>query len=69
MKTLDDLCRQKVRKGAHQGMSRPILVHLVFVMKKPTMGSVTAPQALPMNRTMEAWKALICRVEQREDDN
>lgn len=32
-------------------------------MKKPTTGSVTAPQALPMNSTMEAWKALICRAE------
>lgn len=51
-------------QGAHQGMSLPILVHLLFVMKKPTIGSVTAPQALPMNRTMEAWKALICRAEQ-----
>lgn len=48
---------------AHQGMSLPILVHLLFVMKKPTIGSVTAPQALPMKSTMEAWKALICRDE------
>lgn len=46
---------------AHHGMSLPILVHPLFVMKNPTMGSVTAPQALPMNSTMEAWKALICR--------
>lgn len=45
-------------------MSLPILVHLLFVMKKPTTGSVTAPQALPMNSTMEAWKALICGAEQ-----
>lgn len=45
-------------------MSLPILVHLLFVMKKPTIGSVTAPQALPMNSTMEAWKALICKAEQ-----
>lgn len=44
-------------------MSLPIFVHLLFVMKKPTTGSVTAPQALPMNSTMEAWKALICRAE------
>lgn len=51
------------RWGAHQGMSLPIFVHLLFVMKKPTTGSVTAPQALPMNSTMEAWKALICRAE------
>lgn len=40
--------------GAHQGMSLPILVHLLLVMKKPTMGSVTAPHALPMNSTMDA---------------
>lgn len=53
-----------MRPGAHQGMSLPILVHLLFVMKKPTIGSVTAPQALPMNSTMEAWKALICNTEQ-----
>lgn len=33
-------------------------------MKKPTIGSVTAPQALPMNSTMEAWKAVICRAKQ-----
>lgn len=45
-------------------MSLPILVHLLFVMKKPTIGSVTAPQALPMKSTMEAWTALICREEQ-----
>lgn len=44
-------------------MSLPILVHLLFVMKNPTMGSVTAPQALPMNNTIEAWTALICRGE------
>lgn len=50
--------------SAHQGMSLPILVHLLFVMKKPTIGSVTAPQALPMKSTMEAWTALICREEQ-----
>lgn len=52
------------RRGSHQGMSLPILVHLLFVMKKPTTGSVTAPQTLPMNSTMEAWKALICGAQQ-----
>lgn len=48
-------------------MSLPILVHLLFVMKKPTAGSVTAPQAFPMNNTKEAWKALICKDKEGQD--
>lgn len=53
-------------RRTHQGMSLPILVHLLFVIRKPTMGSVTAPQARPMSSTMEAWKAVICRAGQGE---
>jgi len=40
-------------------MSRPIFVHLLLLIKKPATGSVTAPEALPMNSTKEAWSGVI----------
>lgn len=40
--------------GSYQGIRRPKRVHDVLLMKKPTMGSVTASQARPTNRMMEA---------------
>ncbi len=53
--------KKKLSYITHHGMSRPIFVHLLLVMKNPTMGSVTAPQALPTNNTIEAWNGLICQ--------
>lgn len=35
---------------------RPILVHLLRLTRKPTVGSVMASQARPTNRIMEAWE-------------
>lgn len=35
---------------------RPMPVHLLRLTKKPTVGSVTASQARPTNRIIEAWK-------------
>lgn len=48
----------------YQGMSRPIFVHLLLLIKKPATGSVTAPEALPMNSTKEAWNGVIWKYRQ-----
>lgn len=40
----------------YQGIMRPMLVHLLRLTRKPTVGSVTASQARPTNRMIEAWE-------------
>lgn len=40
-------------------MSRPIFLHLLLLIKKPATGSLTAPEALPINSTKEAWNGVI----------
>lgn len=40
----------------YQGIIRPILVDLLRLTRKPTVGSVMASQARPTNRMMDAWK-------------
>lgn len=53
--------------GSYQGIRRPKRVHDVLLMKKPTMGSVTASQARPTNRMMEAEKGSSCQKNLGED--
>lgn len=38
----------------YQGIMRPILVDLLRLTRKPTVGSVTASQTRPTNRMMDA---------------
>lgn len=38
----------------YQGIIRPILVDLLRLTRKPTVGSVMASQARPTNRMMDA---------------
>lgn len=45
---------QSATGGSYHGIRRPKRVQGVLLMKKPTMGSVTASQARPTNRMMEA---------------
>ncbi|KAG7226141.1 hypothetical protein INR49_014235 [Caranx melampygus] len=45
---------QAINSDTHHGIMRPMRVHLLRLTRKPTVGSVTASQARPTNRMMEA---------------